>query len=158
MLLFPNRGFPHSSVGKKSAYNAGDPSSIPGSGRPPEEGRGYPLKESCLENSMDRGAWQAEVRGVAKSQTQVSGFHFIFTLHRDQLCSQAWRRFKDAACGTGVLCSGDPCGTRLGGGSDPSFVRPSPSDRGVWLYPFGFHFSDVYVNRCSQVNLRGPCR
>ena len=35
----------------------------------------------------------------------------------------------------GVQCSGDPCGTRLGGGSDPGFDRPSPSDRGVWLYP-----------------------
>ena len=61
-------------AGKASAYNAGDPSSIPGSGRPPEEGRGYPLKESCLENSMDRGAWQAEVHEVTKSQTQLSNF------------------------------------------------------------------------------------
>ena len=55
---------------------------------------------------MDGGAWQAEVRGVAKSWTQLSDFHFIFTLHRE----------------------------------------------------FGSRFSDVYVNRWSQVNLRGLCR
>ena len=40
---------------------------IPGLGRSPGEGNGYPLKYSCLENSMDRGAWQAEVHGVAES-------------------------------------------------------------------------------------------
>ena len=41
----------------ESAYNAGDPGSIPGSGRSPGEGNGNPLQYSCLENSMDRGAW-----------------------------------------------------------------------------------------------------
>ena len=56
----------HSSVGKESACNAGDPGSIPGSGRPPGEGNGNPLQYSCLENHMDRGAWQATVRGVAR--------------------------------------------------------------------------------------------
>ena len=44
---------------KKSTFNAGDPGSIPGSGRSPGEGNGNPLQYSCLENSMDRGAWQA---------------------------------------------------------------------------------------------------
>ena len=43
--------------------------SIPGSGRSPGEGNGYPLQYSCLENPMDRGAWQATVHGVTKSQT-----------------------------------------------------------------------------------------
>ena len=52
--------FPGGSDGKASAYNAGDPGSIPGSGRSPEEENGHPLKYSCLENSMDRGAWQAQ--------------------------------------------------------------------------------------------------
>ena len=47
-------GFPSSSDGKESACNAGDPGSIPGSGRSPGEGNGYPLLYSCLENSMDR--------------------------------------------------------------------------------------------------------
>ena len=65
-------GFPHSSVGKESACNAGDPSSIPGSGRSPGEGNGNPLQYSCLENCMDRGAWQATAHGVAKSQTRLS--------------------------------------------------------------------------------------
>ena len=59
-------GFPGGLDGKESASNAGDPSSIPGSGRPPGEGHGNPLQYSCLENPTDRGAWQATVHGVAK--------------------------------------------------------------------------------------------
>ena len=51
--------FPHSSVGKESACNAGDLGSIPGSGRSPGEGNDNPLQYSCLENPMDRGAWWA---------------------------------------------------------------------------------------------------
>ena len=62
-------GFPHGSVGKESACNAGEPGSIPGLRRSPEEGNGNPLQYSCLENTMDRGAWQATVHGVAKSKT-----------------------------------------------------------------------------------------
>ena len=50
-------GFPGSSDSKASAYNAGDLGSIPGSGRSPGEGNGNPLQYSCLENSMDGGAW-----------------------------------------------------------------------------------------------------
>ena len=60
------------SDGKKSACNAGDLGFIPGSGRPPGEGNDYPLQYSCLENPMDRGAWQAIVHGVAKSWTELS--------------------------------------------------------------------------------------
>ena len=45
--------------GKESAYNAGDLGSIPGVGRSPGEGNGYPLQYSYLENPMDRGAWRA---------------------------------------------------------------------------------------------------
>ena len=52
-------GLPGGSDGKESACNAGDPGSIPGSGRSPGEENGYPLQYSCLENAMDRGAWQA---------------------------------------------------------------------------------------------------
>ena len=52
-------GFPGGSNGKESACNAGDPGLIPGSGRSPEEGNGNPIQYSCLENSMDRGAWWA---------------------------------------------------------------------------------------------------
>ena len=64
--ILPMRGFPHSSVGRESACNAGDPASIPGSGRSPGEGNGNPLQYSCLENPMDRGAWQTTVHGVAR--------------------------------------------------------------------------------------------
>ena len=62
------------SAGKESACNAGDLGSIPGLGRSPEEGNGYPLQYSGLENSMDRGAWQATIHGVTKSQPQLSNF------------------------------------------------------------------------------------
>ena len=60
-------GFPGGSDGKESACSAGGLGSIPGSGRSSGEGNGYPLQCSCLENPMDRGAWQAIVHGVTKS-------------------------------------------------------------------------------------------
>ena len=62
-------GFPGSSAGKESAFNARDPGLIPGLGRSPGEGTGNPLQYSGLENSMGRGFWQATVLGVTKSQT-----------------------------------------------------------------------------------------
>ena len=65
-------GFSGGSDSKESACNAGDPGSIPGLGRSPGEGNGYPLQYSCLENSMDRGAWLATVHVVARSQTRLS--------------------------------------------------------------------------------------
>ena len=61
--------FSGSSDSKEAACSAGDPSSIPRLGRSPGEGNDYPLQYSCLENPMDRGAWQAAVHGVKKSQT-----------------------------------------------------------------------------------------
>ena len=64
--------FPCSSVGKESACNAGDPGSIPESGKSPGERNGNPFQYSCLENPMDRGTWQATVHGVTKSWTQLS--------------------------------------------------------------------------------------
>ena len=64
--------FPGRSVGKESACNAGKPGLIPVWGRSPGEGNGNPLQYSCLENLMDRGAWQATVHGVAKSWTRLS--------------------------------------------------------------------------------------
>ena len=71
MLIF---GFPGGSDGKVSAHNAGNPGSIPGLGRSLGEGNGNPLQYSCLENSMDGGAWWATVHGVTKSWTQLSDF------------------------------------------------------------------------------------
>ena len=67
-----NSCFPSGSEGKESAHNAADLDLIPGSGRSPGGGHGNPLQYSCLENSMDRGARQATVHGVTKSQTQLS--------------------------------------------------------------------------------------
>ena len=78
------QGFPDGSVVKNPTANAGDAGSIPGSGRSPEGGNGYPLQYSCLENPMDRGAWRATVHGVAKeldttqTTTQQNYWEFIF--------------------------------------------------------------------------------
>ena len=66
-------GFPCGSAGKESAYNAGDLGLIPGLGRSPGEGKGYPLQCSSLENSMD-----CIFHGVPKGRTQLSNFHFHF--------------------------------------------------------------------------------
>ena len=65
-------GFPGGSDGKDSACSAGDPGLIPGWGRSPGGGNGYSLHYSCLENSVDRGPWQATVHGVTKSRTRLS--------------------------------------------------------------------------------------
>ena len=59
-------GFPGGSAGKESACSVGDLGLIPGLGRSPGEGNGNPLQYSCLENPMDRGAWQATVHGVER--------------------------------------------------------------------------------------------
>ena len=59
-------GFPGGLAVKNLPDNAGDTGLIPGSGRSPREGNGNPLQYTCLENSMDRGAWQAVVHGITK--------------------------------------------------------------------------------------------
>ena len=64
--------FPGGFYDKESTGNAGDPGSIPGSGRSPGEGNGNPFQYSCPENPMERGVWQATVREIAKSQTRLS--------------------------------------------------------------------------------------
>ena len=72
-------GFPCGSAGKESACNVGDLGLIPGLGRSPGEGKGYPLQYSGLENSMD-----CIVHGVAKSQTQLSDFKCKKKKKKDQ--------------------------------------------------------------------------
>ena len=65
-------GFPGGSRSKESACNAGDLGSVPGLGKYRGDGNGNPLQYSCLENPMDRGAWQATVHGVRKeSDTKI---------------------------------------------------------------------------------------
>ena len=63
---------PQQTCGEESSWSAEDPGLIPRSGRSPGEGNGNPLQYSCLENSMDRGAWQALVHWVTKSQILLS--------------------------------------------------------------------------------------
>ena len=65
-------GFPGGSDGNESTCNAGDLGLIPGLGRSLGEGSDYPLQYSGLENSMDRGAWQATVHGVADMNERLS--------------------------------------------------------------------------------------
>ena len=64
----------------------------PGSRRSPREGNGNPPQYSCLENSMDRGAWQATIHGVMKSQTWLSNCHFLFRYIYDQTHGWRWRK------------------------------------------------------------------
>ena len=95
--------FPRSLVGKESAWKAGVPGSIPGSGRSLGEGNGNPLQYSCLENSMDRGAWQATVHGVARVghnwatkpptceiQPQT---HYLDLIKREHQTNPNWKSF-----------------------------------------------------------------
>ena len=63
------RGFPDVSDGKESACNVRNPGLIPGSGRSPREGNGYPLQYSCLKNPLDRGTWWATILGVSQWNT-----------------------------------------------------------------------------------------
>ena len=65
-------GFPGGSDGKEFTCNVGELGLIPGLGRFPGGGHGNPLQYSCLENPMDRGAWQATDLGIKKSRTRLS--------------------------------------------------------------------------------------
>ena len=64
MNIIYKMGFPGNSVVKNLLATAGEMGFIPGSGRSPGEGNGYPLLYSCLVNPMDRGTWQASVHGL----------------------------------------------------------------------------------------------
>ena len=63
-----SQGFPGGAMLQNPLANAGDSGLIPGSGRSPGKGNGNPFQYSCLRNPMGRGAWQARVHGIAKSQ------------------------------------------------------------------------------------------
>ena len=70
-----------------NAGDAGDPGSIPGSGRSPGEGNGNPLQDSCLGNPMDRGAWWTAVHGVAKSQARLKRLSTAHTHSQTYICT-----------------------------------------------------------------------
>ena len=91
-------GFPSSTDGKESACNAGDSGSIPGWGRSPGEWNGNPLQYSCLENSVDRGAWWATVHGVAKSQHDWATNRFHFHICKDLLLGSLLSSIDQCAC------------------------------------------------------------
>ena len=97
ILLCARHGFPGSSDCKGSVCNVGDPGLILGSGRSPGEGNGNPLQYSCLENPMDRGAWQATIDRVTKSQTRLSNWHFhsiVLLLFSSLSAFYIWEMYK----------------------------------------------------------------
>ena len=90
-------GFPSGLAVKNLPANAGDAGSIPGLGRSPGEGNGNPLQYSCLENPMDRGAWQAAVHGVAKeldTTQQLNNYNIHIQIHKDVYCGiVCWNKY-----------------------------------------------------------------
>ena len=78
---------------KASAYNVGDPGSIPGLGRSPGERNGNPLQYSCLENPMDGEAQQATIHGVTKNRTQLSDFTFTYSRYQSILRHKLYKNF-----------------------------------------------------------------
>ena len=121
--------FPGGSDGKASVCNVGDRGSIPGPGRSPGEGNGSPLQYSCLGNPMDRGAWQAIIHGVAKSQTRLSDFTYGIN---QQVCNSVG---KDSACSAEDLGSIPGLGRCPGEGNGNPFqyhCLENLMDRGAW--------------------------
>ena len=89
------RWFPGTSAGKESACNVGDVGLIPRLERSPGEGNGKPLQHSCLEDSMNRGAWQ--VHGVTKSWMRLSDFHFTIQFSHSVMSNSLWLHGLDHA-------------------------------------------------------------
>ena len=124
-------GFPCGSDGKESTCPVGGLGSIPGFGRFPGEGKGYPLQNSGLENSINH-----IVHGVAKRSTQLTAFHFHF--HCENRASQVTLVAKNLPANAGdirdaasILGSGRSTG---GGNGNPLqyFCLENPKDRGAW--------------------------
>ena len=147
LLLAGPSGFPADSGVKNPPANAGDLGLIPGLGRSPGEGHGNPLQYSCLENSMDIGAWQATVQGITKESdtikaTQQQLVHCVpshaGTLEVGQADGQhrkrGWERTGTPAC-VSVFCLQLPVvktqhfqvpGSQRGTG-DANFISLDPS-------------------------------
>ena len=93
MVVIVILGFPGGPDGKASAHNVGDPGSIPGLGRSPEEGNGNILQYSCLENPMDRGAWQGYSPWGRKESDTTERLHFLsytVDMTKPKTLNKAW--------------------------------------------------------------------
>ena len=114
---------------RESACNAGDLGLIPGLGRSPGEGDGYPFQYYCLENSMDRGAWRAQFMGLPRVDHDWMTFTTSFTIQY---------------CCLGNTCTEEPGG--LESVQSQSWIRLSKLSKEInsvqWL-GYGFHFSYV---------------
>ena len=127
----------HGSDGKESTCNAGDQGSIPELGRCSGEGNGYPFQYSCLENSMERGAWWATVHKVLKSWTWVNDSHPHTPPHTFILLP--WlpvaQMVKESACNAGDLGLIPESGRSSGEGNGNPLqysCLENPMDRGAW--------------------------
>ena len=128
------RGFPGGSVGKNLPANAGDPrdlGSIPESGRSPGGGNSNPLWYSCLENSMDRGAWQTIVHGVINSWTRWLRTHVHSAFRRPSLSTYS-------------CLHPQQCG----------FCSTHPDETTLWTFPgilqFDFSFTFAIANQLEN--------
>ena len=132
------QGFPGGSEGNGSAYNAGYLGSIPGSGRSSGEGKGNPLQYSCLENPMDRGAWQATVHGIPRSPTWLTNTQRAksYCCPVAQLCLTLWDSMD---CST----PGPPCPSPSPG----AYPNSCPLSR--WCHPT-ISSSVVSFSSCPQ--------
>ena len=90
ILSWETEGFPGGSDGKESTCNAGDPGSIPGSGRSPGEGNGYPLQCSCLENSTDWGARWVSLESESERCSVMSNSSWPRGLYSPRSSPEYW--------------------------------------------------------------------
>ena len=117
---------------KNPPANARDPGLILGSGTLPGEGNDYPLQYSCLENSMDRGAWQATAHGVTKNRTRLRQ---LSSSSSSSSSFPGGSDSKESACNAGDPGSIPGLGTSPGEGNGNPFQYPcleNPMDRGAW--------------------------
>ena len=146
--LLLSESFPGTSIGKESARGAGDPGSVPGSGRSPGEGNGNPFQDSCLENSMDRGARWATVHGVTRSEhIQTWAFKPQLTKEPASDCSQM-EEFKAPI----ITPSGKTCKVREQSWEEMCRfqTRGKSSSKLKWLY---FSFYAETLNLFTHVRI-----
>ena len=129
---------------KNPPANAGDVGLIPGSRRSPGEGNGNPLRYSCLENPMDRGAWRATVHGVPKSQTH--------TIREGRGCREEGGAAKKHQCSLGAgSCSKRSAQFNSVAQSCPTLFNPSDcSTRGFPVHHQLPGLTQTYVHKVGD--------